>query len=58
VVNKDRMEGAGREAGGKMKQAAGKATDNTRTQAEGAAEKTAGKAQKAVGKAEDRVRKH
>ena len=55
-MDKDRLEGIGKKVSGSIKEAAGKVTGDTKTQAEGRAEKTAGKAQNAVGGAKDSVR--
>src|SRR3954466_5714770 len=55
-MDKDRIEGVGKQAKGAVKEAFGKMTGDAKTQAEGAAEKTAGKAQNAVGGAKDGVR--
>jgi uncharacterized protein YjbJ (UPF0337 family) len=56
IMHKDRMEGAGKQAKGAMKDAAGGLTGNTKMQAEGKADKAAGKIQSAVGKAKDKAR--
>lgn len=56
-MDKNRTEGAGRQATGAIKEAAGKLTGNRQMQAEGAATKMAGKVQSAAGKAADKVRK-
>jgi uncharacterized protein YjbJ (UPF0337 family) len=55
-MHKDTVKGAGKQAAGSIKQAAGKATGNRRMEAEGAAEKTAGKVQKGVGDMKDAAR--
>jgi uncharacterized protein YjbJ (UPF0337 family) len=55
-MDKDRIEGAGKQVKGSVKEAIGKVTGHTKTQAEGAAEKAAGKGQNAVGGAKDSVR--
>ena len=55
-MDKDRVEGVGKKITGSIKEAAGKVTGDTKTQAEGSAEKTAGKAQNTVGGAKDSVR--
>ncbi|WP_428487499.1 CsbD family protein [Rhodopila sp.] len=55
-MDKDRLKGAGRQVSGSIKEAVGKVTGNTETQAEGTEEKLAGKAQNAVGGAKDTVR--
>jgi uncharacterized protein YjbJ (UPF0337 family) len=52
-MDKDRMEGMGHQAKGKLKEAAGKVTGDKRTEAEGKGEKAAGKVQNAVGGAKD-----
>lgn len=55
-MDEDRLKGVGKQVTGSIKEAVGKVTGDTKTQAEGAAEKTAGKAQNAVGGAKDSVR--
>jgi uncharacterized protein YjbJ (UPF0337 family) len=50
----DRVQGAARQAGGKLKQEAGRITRNRSLQAKGMAEKNAGKAQRAVGRVKAR----
>nr|WP_294544090.1 CsbD family protein [uncultured Rhodopila sp.] len=55
-MDKDRIEGAGHEAKGNLKEAAGKVTGDKETQAEGTSEKVAGKVQNAVGGAKDAVK--
>jgi uncharacterized protein YjbJ (UPF0337 family) len=55
-MDKDRVEGAGHQAKGAVKEAAGKVMGDKRTEAEGAAEKSAGKVQNAVGGAKDAMR--
>jgi uncharacterized protein YjbJ (UPF0337 family) len=55
-MDKDRVEGAGHEAKGGIKEAVGKVTGDKETQAEGTSEKAAGKVQNAVGGAKDAVR--
>ena len=52
-MNRDQMEGKGKEVTGGVKEQVGKLTGNEDTQAEGAAEKTEGKAQGALGKVKD-----
>ena len=44
-MDKDRLQGAGKQVKGTVKQAIGKVTGNRQTEVEGAAEKTAGKVQ-------------
>ena len=55
-MDKDRVEGVGQQAKGAVKEAFGKVTGDTKTEAEGKADKTAGKAQNAVGGAKDAAR--
>lgn len=55
-MDKDRVEGAGKQAKGAVKEAVGKATGDRKLQGEGAAEKIAGKVQNAAGGAKDAVR--
>jgi uncharacterized protein YjbJ (UPF0337 family) len=55
-MDKDRIAGAGRQAKGAAKEAAGKITGDAKLKGEGAAEKAAGKVQNAVGGAKDAIR--
>jgi uncharacterized protein YjbJ (UPF0337 family) len=55
-MDKDRIQGAGHEAKGKLKEVAGKVTGDTKTEAEGTAEKVGGKVQNAVGGIRDKAR--
>jgi uncharacterized protein YjbJ (UPF0337 family) len=55
-MDKDRVEGIGHQVKGGLKEAAGKVTGDTRTEAEGAAEKAAGKVENAAGGVKDKVR--
>jgi uncharacterized protein YjbJ (UPF0337 family) len=55
-MDKDRIEGAAREAKGKIKETFGKVTGDSKTEAEGKGEKVAGKVQNAVGGAKDALR--
>jgi uncharacterized protein YjbJ (UPF0337 family) len=55
-MDKDRIEGAARQAKGSVKEAIGKVTGDAKIEAEGKAEKVAGKTQNAVGGAKDSVR--
>ena len=55
-MDKDRIQGAGHEAKGKLKEVAGKVTGDTKTEAEGTAEKIGGKVQNAVGGIRDKAR--
>ena len=57
MVNRDQVAGLAKQMKGSVKQAAGKATGNRRTQVEGAADKIAGKVQKTFGDVKDKVRK-
>ena len=55
-MDKDRIEGAGHEAKGKIKEGVGKLTGDKKTQGEGTAEKVGGKVQNAVGGLKDKAR--
>lgn len=55
-MDKDRVEGAAKQAVGSVKEAFGKLTGNAEAQAEGAAQKTEGKIQNAAGGAKDTLR--
>lgn len=57
MVNRDQVAGLAKQMKGSVKQAAGKATGNRRTQVEGAADKIAGKVQKVYGDVKDKVKK-
>ena len=57
MVNRDQVAGIAKQMKGSVKQAAGKATGNRRTEVEGAAGKLAGKVQKAYGDVKDKVKK-
>lgn len=57
MVNRDQVAGLARQMKGSVKQAAGKATGNRRTEAEGAADKIAGKVQKAYGDTKEKIKK-
>ncbi|MER8509231.1 MULTISPECIES: CsbD family protein [unclassified Mesorhizobium] len=57
MVNKDQVAGVAKQAKGSVKQAAGKATGNRRTEAEGDVDKATGKMQKAYGDVKDKVKK-
>jgi uncharacterized protein YjbJ (UPF0337 family) len=52
-MDKDRVEGAGHQAKGSVKEAVGKMTGDKKTEASGAAEKAAGQVQNAAGGAKD-----
>ena len=53
---KIRIQGAGKQVKGTVKQAVGKVTGNKQTEVEGAAEKVVGKVQGKIGKAKDTMR--
>ncbi|HEX3576638.1 MAG TPA: CsbD family protein [Rhodopila sp.] len=55
-MDSDRIKGAAHQVKGAVKEAAGKVTGDTKTEAEGAAERTAGKVQNAVGGMKDSAR--
>jgi uncharacterized protein YjbJ (UPF0337 family) len=55
-MDNDRIAGAANKVKGSVKEAIGKITGDTKTQAEGAVEKTAGQVQQAAGGAKDAVR--
>ncbi|CDX27953.1 MULTISPECIES: CsbD family protein [unclassified Mesorhizobium] len=57
MVNRDQVAGIAKQMKGSVKQAAGKATGNRRTEVEGVADKIAGKVQKAYGDVKDKVKK-
>jgi uncharacterized protein YjbJ (UPF0337 family) len=56
-MDKDRIEGAAKQAKGAVKEAAGKLTGDAKLKGEGKAEKLAGKLQNAVGGAKDAARR-
>jgi uncharacterized protein YjbJ (UPF0337 family) len=56
MVDKDRIKGSAAQAKGKVKEWAGKATGDTKTQAKGKAEQVKGKARNAVGGLKDAAR--
>ena len=56
-MDKDRVAGAGRQAKGAVKEAAGKATGDAKLRGEGATEKATGKMQNVAGRAKDAVRR-
>ena len=56
-MDKDRVAGSAKKAKGSVKEAIGKVTGDSKTQAEGAAEKTAGRAQNAAGSVKDTLRR-
>ena len=55
-MDKDRIEGSGKQAKGAIKEAAGKLTGDAKLKAEGKADKMAGKVQNAAGSAKDAMR--
>ncbi|MBK1659603.1 CsbD family protein [Paracraurococcus ruber] len=55
-MDKDRIEGAAKQAKGAVKDAVGKLTGDTKMQAEGKADKAEGKVQNTVGGAKDKAR--
>ena len=56
MADHDRIEGAAKNIGGKVKEAAGKVTGDTKLQAEGKADQVEGKVQNAVGGVKDSLR--
>lgn len=54
-MDEERRKGVGKQVSGSLKEAVGKVTGDTKTEAEGAAEKAAGNAQNAVSRAKDKV---
>ncbi len=52
-MNGDRIEGAAKQAGGKLKEGVGKLTGDEKLKAEGRVEQVEGKVQSAVGGAKD-----
>jgi len=56
-VDKDRIKGASDQAKGSIKEAAGKATGDTKLRAEGALDKAKGHVESTVGKAKDDMRR-
>jgi uncharacterized protein YjbJ (UPF0337 family) len=56
-MDKDRMKGAAKSTSGKMKEAAGKMTGDSKMQAEGKMDRAAGKVQNTVGGAKDAMKK-
>ncbi len=55
-MDKDRIAGAAKKAGGKVKETAGKFVGDKKMEAEGSAKKIEGKIQNAVGGAKDAAR--
>ena len=57
-MDKDRIEGAAKQAKGAVKEAVGKAVGDGKLQAEGKADKAEGKLQNTVGGLKDTLRRH
>jgi uncharacterized protein YjbJ (UPF0337 family) len=55
-MDKDRIEGAGKQIKGAVKDAVGKATGDTKLQGEGKADKAEGKVQNTIGGVKDKAR--
>jgi uncharacterized protein YjbJ (UPF0337 family) len=55
-MDKDRIKGGAQQAKGSIKEAAGKVTGDTKTQAEGKADKAAGKVKSTVGGMKDAMK--
>ena len=55
-MDKDRVGGIAKQVKGSIKEAIGKITGDTKTEAEGTVEKTGGKAQNTVGSVKDKAR--
>lgn len=55
-MDKDRIEGAGKNIKGKIKEGVGKMTGDSKTEAEGQADQVKGKAQNTVGGLKDKTR--
>jgi len=55
-MDKDRVEGAAKQAKGTIKETVGKVTGDAKTEAEGKADKTEGKVQNTVGGIKDKAR--
>ncbi len=55
-MDKDRVKGAARNVGGKVKEGAGKALGDEKLKNEGRADRAAGKVQNVVGGVKDRLR--
>lgn len=56
MADHDRIEGAAKNMGGKVKEGVGKMTGDAKTEAEGQADQVKGKAQNAVGGMKDKAR--
>jgi uncharacterized protein YjbJ (UPF0337 family) len=57
AIDKDRVKGAATRTGGKIKQAAGEMTGDTKLQTEGKMDQVKGKAQNAMGGIKDALKK-
>jgi uncharacterized protein YjbJ (UPF0337 family) len=55
-MDKDRVDGAAKNVGGKIKEAAGKVTGDEKLKREGQADQVAGKVQNVVGGVKDKLR--
>ena len=55
-MDKDRIEGAGRQAKGRVKEGAGKLSGDAKLETEGKADRAAGRVQNAVGGVKDKLR--
>jgi uncharacterized protein YjbJ (UPF0337 family) len=55
-MDKDRIEGAGKNIKGKIKESVGKMTGDTKTETEGQADQAEGKVQNTVGGIKDKAR--
>jgi len=58
MVDRDRVEGAAKNVGGKVKEAAGKITGDEKLKREGQADQVAGKVQNVVGGVKDKLREN
>lgn len=56
AMDKDRIEGAAKNVGGKIKEGIGKMTGDTKTEAEGKSDQVEGKVQNTVGGVKDTLR--
>lgn len=57
-MDKDRVEGAAKDLGGKVKEAAGKVTGDEKLKREGQVDQVAGKVQNTIGGLKDKLREH
>jgi uncharacterized protein YjbJ (UPF0337 family) len=58
MVDRDRTEGAAKNVGGKIKEAAGKVTGDEKLKREGQADQVAGKVQNVIGGVKDKLREN